>query len=141
MPKNFGRRLRVAGSIHRGLATMLRESLRDPGLGGRTLQHLIVTEVEVSPDLSVADIYVSAGADGLEERQRIVAVLNHSAGYLRSRLAKGISLRITPRLRFHYDSSHEQGVYLCSLIDAAISQDVQSAHPQGAMTPSNEGES
>jgi len=50
-------------------------------------------------------------------------VLNDAGGYLRSQLAKIMSTRTTPKLRFHYDSTIENGARLSRAIDKAIARD------------------
>jgi ribosome-binding factor A len=62
--------------------------------------------------------------DKLEIEESIKA-LNNAAGYLRTLLASRLSLRITPRLTFHYDESVARGQYLSSLIDRALAADSQ----------------
>jgi ribosome-binding factor A len=103
-----------------------------------------VTDVEVSRDLAHAKIYVTVlntmtddsqvnestlsepgDLDKLEIEENINA-LNKAAGYLRSLLAKRLSTRSVPKLRFYYDGSIERGQQLSSLIDSALAADQDS---------------
>jgi len=52
-----------------------------------------------------------------------VKALNKAAGYLRSLLARRLKLRLTPKLRFHFDGSVSGGNKLSSLIDKALEAD------------------
>ena len=68
------------------------------------------------------------GAQGEEDEQEAKRVeqsklLNQAAGFMRSQLAKGLSLRVIPQLRFHYDAIIESGSKVSALIDKAISED------------------
>lgn len=117
---------RVADQVQRELAKMIQKEVKDPRLG-----MVSVTGVEVSRDLAYADVYVTAligqqddlEQESAEKRKATVDVLNNAAGFLRSLLAKELSLRTTPKLRFHYDESISRGRYLSSLIDDAIDSD------------------
>jgi ribosome-binding factor A len=117
---------RVADQVQRELATLIQKEVKDPRLG-----MVSVTGVEVSRDMAYADVYVTAligqrddlEQESMEKRAATVSVLNNAAGFLRSLLAKELSLRTTPKLRFHYDESISRGRYLSSLIDDAIDSD------------------
>jgi len=93
------RRTEMLGStIQRELAQMILHELDDPRLTGLPS----ITRVRVSPDLSVADVYVTVmGTPGQQELA--VNALRHSAGLMRSRLTGALSLRVTPYLKFHLD--------------------------------------
>jgi ribosome-binding factor A len=67
-----------------------------------------VTEVELSKDLGHAKIFVSR----FGEREALAAsvkALNHAAGFIQGVLAKRMSLRIFPKLKFILDDSIEKG--------------------------------
>ena len=50
--------------------------------------------------------------------------LNEAAGFLRSQLASLLNIRTTPKLRFHYDTTIEDGVRISQAIDNAIARDI-----------------
>ena len=127
---------RVADQIRREIAVLIQMELNDPRIG-----MVSVTAVKVSRDLSYAKIYVTvlnsladSGAvnsstlsapgqlDKLEIEENLKA-LNRASGYLRSLLAKRLTLRSVPKLRFHYDGSVERGRHLSELIDNALAAD------------------
>jgi len=66
---------------------------------------LTVTEVSVSPDLSVAKVYVSIFPTN--EKEQIIKMIKEKAPYYRSQLARSAAktMRITPELLFYLDSS------------------------------------
>ena len=130
---------RVADQIQRELASLIQMEVNDPRVG-----MVSVTDVEVSRDLAHAKIYVTVlntmtddsqvnestlsepgDLDKLEIEENINA-LNKAAGYLRSLLAKRLSTRSVPKLRFYYDGSLERGQQLSSLIDSALAADQDS---------------
>lgn len=117
---------RVADQVQRELAVLIQKEVKDPRLG-----MVSVTGVEISRDLAYADVHVTAlvgkqddlEQESAEKRAVTVEVLNNAAGFLRSLLARELSLRTTPKLRFHYDESISRGRHLSSLIDDAIDSD------------------
>ena len=92
---------RVAEQIKREAADILENDLNDPRVSGL----LSVTDVEVTPDLSFAKIYVSVMAPG-PEGERVLAALEHAAPFVRRRLAPRPKLREMPEIRFVRDDSH-----------------------------------
>ncbi len=110
---NNERGLRVGAFLREELSGILLRGSNDPRFGLMT-----VTDVRVSRDLSVADVYVSSlsAATGAD-RDALVDTLRHAAGFMRSQVARRQGLRRTPRLRFHYDDLLESGPRLEALID------------------------
>jgi len=102
---------RVAETIKREMAEILSRKMRDPRLGGM----ISVTEVEVTPDLSMARIYVSILAEGAE-RDQVLAALARSEGFVRHELAPRLGLREMPSVRFLLDTSIERGARVEELL-------------------------
>jgi ribosome-binding factor A len=102
---------RVAETIKREMAEILATRMRDPRLGGM----ISVTDVEVTPDLSLARIFVSVLA-AEPERDRALEALTHSVGFVRHELAPRLGLREMPELRFLLDTSIQQGARVEELL-------------------------
>lgn len=102
---------RVAETIKREMAEILSRRMRDPRLGGM----ISVTDVEVTPDLSMARIFVSILAEGAE-RDQALAALARSEGFVRHELAPRLGLREMPTVRFVLDTSIEQGARVEELL-------------------------
>jgi ribosome-binding factor A len=120
---------RVAAQIRRALALLLRREIKDPRVGNVT-----VTDVSVTPDLSVARVRVlpfgavgaSTAADSKGEAaaaEPMLQGLTSAAGYLRGQLARELSLRRTPRLIFELDQQLQRAHQLSELIDHAVAED------------------
>ena len=77
---------------------------------------LSITRVEVSNDLSYADIHVSSfkSEEGL---LRGVEGLQSASGFIQAKLASLLRARQTPRLRFHVDSGPREAFLLNQKID------------------------
>ena len=116
MPKEFSRTRRVGEQMQRELAQLIQREIKDPRVGMVT-----VSGVNVSRDLSAAKVYVSVLDDKTIEE--VMAVLQKAAGFLRHELAKSMSLRTVPSLKFCYDDSIERGNRLSRLIDDAVSSE------------------
>lgn len=83
----------------RELSIIISQEINDPKLGFPT-----VTEVDVSPDLNSAKVYVSFLGKNYKKRDGI-DTLRRSKGYIKSLLAKRIKLRKIPDLTFLVDDS------------------------------------
>ncbi|WP_027707257.1 30S ribosome-binding factor RbfA [Zooshikella ganghwensis] len=126
MAKEFSRTQRIADQIQKELAVLIQLEIKDPRLGMVT-----VSSVDVSRDLAYANIYVTfLGKEDQASNDEQVAVLNKAAGFLRSMLAKRLTARTTPQLRFFFDESIQRGQYLSKLIDDAVSKD-RNHHDKG----------
>ena len=116
----MSRAIRVGDFIRDEISKIILHEVRDP----RVTKYLAVNDVVVSKDLSYADIYVSSfGHDNDSDQQAIADVLNKASGFFRTLLSKRLSMRTTPKLRFHYDILQSKGVSLEQKIREARSKD------------------
>jgi ribosome-binding factor A len=77
-------------------------------------QSLTVPEVRMSPDLKLATVFVlPLGGGGADEA---VAHLDKHKRYLRGLLAKRVSLKFMPELRFKVDTSFETSARIDELL-------------------------
>ena len=103
---------RVNTLIRKEISELIQQQIRDPRLD----EFVAVTEVSTSPDLRHAKIFVSC-MSGKQEEKKILGVLNSAAGFLRTELAKNVSLRRVPELSFAWDDSIEHGDHIMQLLD------------------------
>ena len=116
MPFDYSRTDRIAEQIKRELAQLIRDEVKDPRVGLVSL-----LDVQVSKDLKFAKIYFDTlQQDRAKEAE---AGLNRAAGFLRSQLARNLSLRTTPELKFFYDDTEIRANELSNLIDQAVNSD------------------
>lgn len=98
------RQLRVAELIRRALAdTLSRGDLHEPELEAAAIT---VGEVRVSPDLKHATAFVLPLGGG--NRAEVLRALERSRGQLRRILARDLSLRFAPDLRFAIDETFDR---------------------------------
>jgi len=105
------RQERVSERIHHEVSDLLQNEIRDPRLA-----YVTVTDVEISPDLELATIFVST----LGEREALdnaIAGLERATGYIRRELAQRLGMRVMPAVRFLPDQSWERGARLDALLD------------------------
>ncbi len=119
MPRDFKRADRVSDALQRAIADILRKEIRDPRVGMPN-----INAVHVPSDLSSAKVFVTfIGLNDQDEIDEAVAVLNEASGYIRTLVAKEVTMRITPRIFFVYDKVAVEGQKLSSLIDKAVASD------------------
>jgi ribosome-binding factor A len=102
---------RVNEAVREVLSARIAEGLKDPRIGFVTL-----TSVKTSPDLRHARVYVSV-LGGEQERDRTLAGLESSHGYLQAQVAAELRLKRTPTLEFVYDESIDRGMRISELLD------------------------
>lgn len=115
MSNNNPRSRRVAEQIRQELASILMREMKDPRVIGVSF-----TAVDVTSDLEHAKVWFTTFNP---DHQAALKGLASAAGFLRSELAKRMSIRTVPKLNFHYDESVERGAYLSHLIDQAVEED------------------
>jgi ribosome-binding factor A len=102
---------RVNETIREVLGDAIATELKDPRIGFVT-----VTDVDTSPDLRSARVYVSVLGNE-QERDRSLAGLRSSHGVLQAKIAGAMRLKRTPTLTFEYDDSVERGDRITRLLD------------------------
>ena len=74
-----------------------------------------VTEVNVSPDLKTAKVYVSVYAASPAAQERSLAIIRENGGFVRHELARVMRTRTVPELTFLPDRSFEYGAKMDAL--------------------------
>lgn len=113
MPREYPRKLRVAAELHRVLNSILHSDIKDP-----RLQHVTISAVEISGDVSVAKVFFSTLVPDSDPKPIILA-LDKAKGFLRSRSGSLLRLRHVPELRFFQDESAKKGFELTRIIEAS----------------------
>lgn len=111
------RATRVAHHIQEELGSLLARGLKDPRIGFVT-----ITGVELSPDLRYGKVFYSVmGSE--EEKRNTAEGLSAAAGFLKREVARALSLRYVPELRFIYDDSAERSARIEELLREARKMD------------------
>jgi ribosome-binding factor A len=106
---------RLGQSIQEKISSLILEGkIKD----NRVSSFLSITRVDVSKDLSFADVYVS---DIREKNiEKGVGGLQSAAGFIQSQLGSMMRIRKIPRLRFHPDSSIGESFDIIKKIDELV---------------------
>lgn len=95
---------RLNEQLRREVSDILRTEVRDPRVGLPT-----VTEVEVTPDLWLARIYVRPDPTREEaDLEAMIEGLEHAAPFVRRELGRSLQVRRVPELRFLPDRTLER---------------------------------
>jgi ribosome-binding factor A len=106
-----GKRLeRVNQLIKEEVSMLLQHELKDPRLGFVT-----VTEVDVTPDLRHAKVFVSVLGSEAQWVSTFQA-LESAKGFVWSWLRRHLDLRMTPEIAFRPDRSMEHAAHIQSLL-------------------------
>ena len=97
------------------LSELLRREVKDPRVDHGLVS---ITEVQTSPDMRRATVFVSHFGDP-GDRDEVVAGLQNAAPFLHRELVHRLKMKIIPVLAFRYDPSIERGARLASLITRA----------------------
>ncbi len=129
------RQLRVGETIRRALSDVLaRADVHDPDLNRHSIT---VGEVRVSPDLKVATAFVLplGGVD----REAALLALRRNKGELRHLVAKGLTLKFAPDLKFRIDETFDKMDAARALFaDETVQRDIAAADEDAA--PDGDGD-
>ena len=99
---------------------MIMRDLNDP----RLPTIVSITRVKVSGDLGVADVFVTVmGTPG--QQTAALNALKHSAGVMRTKLTKVLTLRVAPFLKFHLDEDLKKELEVLSLLDQVAKENAE----------------
>lgn len=106
------RQLKVARELQRDLS----EIIRGKGMAAFSGAMVTVSEVRVSPDLSVAKVYASIFPSAKQEE--VMKILEENKKALRGELGRAVAkqLRIVPELDFYLDTTLDYVEHLDELL-------------------------
>ena len=106
------RQLKVARELQKDIA----EIIRSKGMAAFGGAMVSVTEVRISPDLSVAKVYVSVFPSATSEE--VMQLVNENARTIRGELGRIVAkqFRIVPELAFFLDSSLDYAEHIDELL-------------------------
>ncbi len=99
-----GRKERLSAAIREELAGIVAREVKDPRVHAAGL--VTFTRVDLSPDLRSARVFVSFTGT-TEAGEAAIAGLQHAVGFLRGEVARRLSLRRAPDLKFIHDKTAE----------------------------------
>ena len=94
---------RIEEELKREISNIINYEVTNTNVTGM----ISVTSVKISPDLRHARVSVSILNS--KSIKNTLAALKSSSGFIRSRIAEKINLRVTPELVFEFDDSMQYG--------------------------------
>ncbi|HEX9986527.1 MAG TPA: 30S ribosome-binding factor RbfA [Thermoanaerobaculia bacterium] len=134
--KKTRRTSRVGENVRNALVEVFRHDLKGIDLGLTSM-----TEVEVSPDLHYARVYMSGLNE--DEARKTIDTLQEARGRIRHALGQRIHLRYTPELDFRYDETTMKASRIESIlydISQQEKQRLQEEQPDDAESESEDDE-
>ena len=109
---------RVNEELKREVSNIINYELKNSKVTGL----ISVTKVKVTPDLRYARIWISAL--NCKNKKETLLGLKQSSGFIRTRIAQKVNMRITPELVFEFDETMEYGERIDTILNE-IMQDVK----------------
>jgi ribosome-binding factor A len=120
---------RLNEQLRADLADLIVREVKDPRLAGL----VTVTDVDLSPDLRHAKVFVSVlGSE--DDRKHSLAALRSATGFLRSQIAARLTTKRAPDLQFALDASIERGERIMQLIREVEREADMSAGPETSLS-------
>jgi ribosome-binding factor A len=117
------RQERVNELLREQISEVVSQDLKDPRMGSGLVT---ITEVDVSPDLRNATVFVSHLGDE-SERPGLLRALQSASHFIQNELLRRLDMRRVPELRFRFDPSLERGARLADLISTVSEPDADGA--------------
>ena len=118
---------RVDELLRQEIGALLAKEVADPRIGFAT-----ITDVETSPDLRHAKVWVSV-IGGKADRDETIRALGQAMPFVRHELGRRLRIRRIPELHIRLDDSAERGTRVLHLL-----QELESGVDPEAVTPFNE---
>jgi ribosome-binding factor A len=121
----YSRADRVADQIRMEVADILMRKIKDP-----RVRSVTVTDVELTNDLRIARVFVTAlGTDA--ETKDVFVGLTKASGFVRSELGRRLALRYLPEVVFVKDVSGQRADRVLQLLDELhVKTDADGESPQ-----------
>lgn len=104
--------------VQRAVSSAIQNHLNDPRIEGV----VSVTYVDMSPDLRVADVYLSVLGKSEKSQHRTFVAIEHAKRRIQSFVADAVQSKFCPVLNFHEDEKFKKTLETMNLIDQAASE-------------------
>ena len=110
----FRRTARLNEQLRQEISLVIRTEVRDPRVGLAT-----ITDVEASPELDHARVYITAMGDDAE-KEEVLNGLRSAASFIRGQLGRRLHMRRVPELHFDLDRKLENALRIETLLKEAL---------------------
>ena len=108
----------MARVIKEAVSDIVRNQLNDPRIEGL----VSVTEVDISPDLKTADVFLSVLASSETAARKTFSAISHATGYIQTEVGSRMTSKYFPRLNFCEDKKVKKTLETLKLIDQAAEE-------------------
>lgn len=115
---SFRRQEKISRVIRDTVSDVIQNRLSDPRITGL----VSVTQVEVSPDLRNALVYLSILAENETAAKRTFTAIQHATSHIRSMLGDKLTTRFLPTLTFYEDKVLKKTLETLDIIEQAASE-------------------
>lgn len=130
------RKQRLQDTLREEITDVIRRDMRDPRFRAGLLS---ITDVEVTPDLKHATVFVSILGDEAV-RQSEMNALRGATGVLRLELGRRKLFINVPELSFRYDDTLERGANMFALLERVRQEDELRAKESAVETETGDPE-
>lgn len=109
------RQEKIKRIVRDAVADIILNRLNDPRLSG----FVTITEIDVSPDVRNADIYVSVMAETEGDRRKTLEAVKHATKHIQMLLGEQMSLRHALQLRILEDTKTKKALETLKIIEQA----------------------
>lgn len=106
------RKERIGNVVQQVVSEAIAHRMHDPRIAPFTT----VTRVDVTGDLAIARVFLSVQGEDATER-RTLAALRHARGFLQREVARELSIRQCPELRFDLDHAAKAARRMFELLE------------------------
>ena len=112
------RQQKVARIVKEAVSDAIANHLSDPRIQG----FVGITRIDMAPDLKSADVYLSFFASEQKTHEKTFIAINHAKTRIQSLVAKKMTSKFCPSLRFHRDDSVKKTMETMNLIQKAAGE-------------------
>lgn len=109
------RQEKIKRIVRDAVADIILNRLNDPRLSG----FVTITEIDVSPDIRNADIYISVMAETDGDRRKTFEAVKHATKHIQMLLGEQMSLRNALQLRILEDIRNKKALETLKIIEQA----------------------
>ena len=118
----------MARVVKEAVSEAIRERLNDPRIVGL----VSVTNVEMSPDLRNADIFLSIMATDEAGRKKTFRAIEHASRHIQRIVGGALTSKFCPKLHFHQDEKFKKMLETMRMIDEATREFHENGQEPGA---------
>ena len=115
---SFSRADRVSTQIQQVMSEIMQKKIKDP-----RLEMVTITGVKMSSDIREAIIFYTIFQSQEKQKENVARGFSSCKGFIKKILAKELSLRFMPEIKFIYDESFDYGTKMDKILKDLTPED------------------